>query len=201
MEVTHGLTPKGARDYQLVKEALDQKNQKAYATVMDLYWDTIFFMLLKMCGSREDAEDLTIEAFAKAFSNLAQYTSDFAFSTWLFRIATNHCIDFIRKRKKNVLSRDGNEDLTNNENLDTLPEASDSPDESLIRGQKIVFVRQFVSKLKPRYQQLVRMRYFDEKSYEEISGELNLPLGTVKAQLFRARDLLLKIAGDAQEKI
>jgi RNA polymerase sigma factor (sigma-70 family) len=201
MEVEPTLTAKGIRDYQLIKAAIEGKDQHAYAELMGLYWDTIYFMLLKMSGNREDAEDLAIETFAKAFGNLSQYTSDYAFSTWLFRIATNHCIDFIRKRKKNVLSKDGNEDLSNPEKLENLQESSFSPDESMIRGQKVVVIRQVVDRLKPRYQKLVRLRYFDEKSYEEIAVELNLPLGTVKAQLFRARELLYKILDGTQDRI
>lgn len=201
MEIGSKLTVKGARDYLLVKEALAGKSEKAFSDLMGYYWDTIYFMLLKMSGNREDAEDLTIETFGKAFANLAQYTPDYAFSTWLFRIASNHCIDFIRKRKKNVLNNDGNEDLANTDKVDKLPEASAGPDESLIRGQKVVIVRQVVDRLKPRYQRLVRLRYFEEKSYEEISQELNLPLGTVKAQLFRARDLLLQILKGSQDLI
>lgn len=201
MEIGSKLTVKGARDYLLVKEALTGKSEKAFSDLMGYYWDTIYFMLLKMSGNREDAEDLTIETFGKAFANLSQYTPDYAFSTWLFRIASNHCIDFIRKRKKNVLNNDGNEDLSNTDKVDRLPEASAGPDESLIRGQKVVIVRQVVDRLKPRYQRLVRLRYFEEKSYEEISQELNLPLGTVKAQLFRARDLLLQILKGTQDFI
>ncbi len=201
MEVEPTLTAKGIRDYQLIKAAIEGEDQHAYAELMGLYWDTIYFMLLKMSGNREDAEDLTIETFVKAFGNLSQYTSDYAFSTWLFRIATNHCIDFIRKRKKNVLNKDGNEDLGNPDKLENLQDQSGSPDKSLIRGQKVAVVRQVVDRLKPRYQKLVRLRYFDEKSYDEIAVELNLPLGTVKAQLFRARDLLYKILDGAQDRI
>lgn len=201
MEVEPTLTAKGIRDYQLIKAAIEGEDQHAYAELMGLYWDTIYFMLLKMSGNREDAEDLTIETFVKAFGNLSQYTSDYAFSTWLFRIATNHCIDFIRKRKKNVLNKDGNEDLGNPDKLENLQDLSGSPDESLIRGQKVAIVRQVVDRLKPRYQKLVRLRYFEEKSYDEIAVELNLPLGTVKAQLFRARDLLYKILDGAQDRI
>lgn len=201
MEVEPTLTAKGIRDYQLIRAAIEGKDQHAYAELMGLYWDTIYFMLLKMSGNREDAEDLAIESFAKAFGNLSQYTSDYAFSTWLFRIATNHCIDFIRKRKKNVLNKDGNEDLSNPEKLENLQESSFSPDESMIRGQKVAVIRQVVDRLKPRYQKLVRLRYFEEKSYEEIAIELNLPLGTVKAQLFRARELLYKILDGAQDRI
>lgn len=193
------LTPKGARDFKLVREALEDGSQKAFSELMGLYWDTIYFMLLKMTGSREDAEDLTIESFGKAFRYLPQYTPDYAFSTWLFKIASNHCIDFIRKKKKNILSYEGNEDLGDPESRVIVAGDAESPEGELIRGQRIRHMRQVVSRLKPRYQDLIRLRYFEEKSYEEISEELDLPLGTVKAQLFRAREFLYNILKNSRE--
>lgn len=201
MEVEPKLTPKGLRDYKLVTEALSGKNDRAFSELMGLYWEAIYYMLLKMTGNPEDTEDLTIETFSKAFSNLNQYTADFAFSTWLFKIASNHCIDFIRKKKKNVLSIDGNEDIDSADNMEYLGGTEAGPDESMIRGQKIVIVRQLVDRLKPRYQNLVKLRYFEERSYEEISQMMNLPLGTVKAQLFRARELLSQIIKASRDNI
>lgn len=199
MAVNRKLTPKGTRDYKLVKDALEKGSQKAFSELMGLYWDTIYFMLLKMTGNREDAEDLTIEAFGKAFRYLPQYTPDYAFSTWLFKIASNHCIDFIRKKKKNILSYEGNEELGDPDSKVILAGDMDSPEGELIRGQRIKHMRQVVSRLKPRYQDLIRLRYFEEKSYEEICEELDLPLGTVKAQLFRAREFLFNILKNVQD--
>ena len=199
MAVNRKLTPKGTRDYKLVKDALDKGSQKAFSELMGLYWDTIYFMLLKMTGNREDAEDLTIEAFGKAFRFLPQYAPDYAFSTWLFKIASNHCIDFIRKKKKNILSYEGNEELGDPDSRVILAGDLDSPEGELIRGQRIRHMRQVVSRLKPRYQDLIRLRYFEEKSYEEICEELDLPLGTVKAQLFRAREFLFNILKNTQD--
>ena len=92
-EVNPNLSDKAVVDYQLVREAVDHGNQKAYAELMSRYKDSIYFMLLKMVNNRDDADDLTIEAFGKAFKNIHQYTPDYAFSTWLFKIATNNCID------------------------------------------------------------------------------------------------------------
>ena len=201
MEIEPKLTPKGVRDYKLVRDVLSGENSRAYAELMDLYWDTIYYMLLKMTGSPEDTEDLTIETFSKAFNNLSQYTPSFAFSTWLFKIATNHCIDFIRKKKKNVLSNEGNEHIDSSDNMEYLEGSGSGPDESLIRGQKIMLVRQVVDRLKPRYQNLIKLRYFEERSYEEISVMMDLPLGTVKAQLFRARELLYRIIHPSRDHI
>ena len=102
MEVKH-LTEKGLRDYKLVQLAIDKGDQRAYAELMKNYKDSIYFMLLKMTNNPDDAEDLTIEAFGKAFEKLHQYTPNYAFSTWLFKIASNNCIDFIRKKKNKYM--------------------------------------------------------------------------------------------------
>lgn len=105
MEVNPNLSEKAQVDFKLVQQAV-KGDQKAYAELMSRYKDSIYFMLLKMVNNRDDAEDLTIEAFGKAFKNLHQYTPDFAFSTWLFKIATNNCIDFIRRKRKYTFSID-----------------------------------------------------------------------------------------------
>lgn len=188
------LSEKAQKDYELVIRATKKKDQQAFAELMDKYKDSIYYMLLKMVNNNDDAEDLTLEAFGKAFNRLHQYTPNFAFSTWLFKIATNNCIDFLRKKKKNVMSVDNR--IANNDGDDFMFEIKSegmSPEQLAMNGQKIQLMRQYVKKLKPRYEILVEMRYFKEMSYDEISNELNLPLGTVKAQLFRAREFLYNI--------
>ena len=202
MEVTSHLTQKAKRDYILVKQAMDLGDQKAYAELLNNYRDSLYFMLLKMTNNPVDADDLTIEAFGKAFKNLHQYTIEYAFSTWLFRIAANNCIDFLRKKNRfqytSPISPDGEETEGDPSNLAS---PTPGPDEMVIAKQKIQMIREVVEKLKPHYRDLVDMRYFRELSYEEIAAELDLPLGTVKAQLFRARDLLYQILKDSEVKI
>lgn len=193
MEVATKLTDKAQKDYQLVRLAVDQGDQKAYAQLMENYRDAIYYMLLKMTNDSNDADDLTIEAFGKAFRKLHQYTPDFAFSTWLFKIASNNCIDFIRKKKKQLLSMDNPMPDVENSRPMEIPDNRLDPEEAIIRQQKIEQMREVVDKLKPKYRRLIELRYFEEKSYEEIAQELDAPLGTVKAQLFRARDLLHNI--------
>jgi len=202
MEVTSHLTDKALRDYKLVQLAVDMGDQKAYAALMNNYKDSIYFMLLKMTNNSDDADDLTIEAFGKAFKKLHQYTPDYAFSTWLFKIASNNCIDYIRKKKKMTFSIDKtyeNEDGT--EMAHNIPAQMPDPEENFIKKQKVKLMREIVEKLKPRYRTLIEMRYFSELSYEEIAAEMQLPLGTVKAQLFRAREFLYNILKDSQETI
>lgn len=202
MEVTTHLTEKAQRDYKLVQLAITRGDRKAYADLLNNYRDSLYFMLLKMTNNPTDAEDLTIEAFGKAFKNLEQYTPDYAFSTWLFRIAANNCIDFLRKsRRIQIVDGITNEDEEYTDYPSNLPADTPSPDQRVIEKQKIQLMCEVVERLKPHYRQLVELRYFRELSYEEIATELNLPLGTVKAQLFRARDLLYQILKDKQERI
>lgn len=195
------LSIKGSHDWKLIQRALKDGDQKAYAELMVRYKDTIFYMLLKMVRDRDDAEDLTIEAFGKAFKNLGQYTPDYAFSTWLFKIATNNCIDFIR-RKKEAVSLDRTYKNSDGDEMSIEPKSDSlNPEEKAIKKQKIQLMKAVVEKLQPRYRTLVELRYFQEKSYEEISAELDLPIGTVKAQLFRARELLYNTLKNMQGRI
>ncbi|NOX47914.1 MAG: sigma-70 family RNA polymerase sigma factor [Chlorobi bacterium] len=202
MEITANLTKKALRDFRLVERAIGQGDQKAYAELMDNYRDSLYFMLLKMTNNPHDAEDLTIEAFGKAFKKLHQYTPDYAFSTWLFKIASNNCIDFIRKKKKYTFSIDQNfDDEEGSEMASRIPSQTLDPEGELVKKQKIKLMREVVDKLKPHYRTLIELRYFKEFSYDEIAQELNLPLGTVKAQLFRAREFLYQILKNSRDRI
>ncbi len=195
------LSDKAKFDLTLV-EAAKGGDQLAYADLMERYRESIYFMMLKMVKDSDDADDLTIEAFGKAFSRLGQYSPNFAFSTWLFKIASNNCIDFIRKKRIKVTSMDTGILNDNGDVLKIDAKASTpNPEETLMKGQRIVHMRHLVSKLKPKYRELVEKRYFQELSYEEIATEMNLPLGTVKAQLFRARDFLATMAEKTKDSI
>lgn len=194
------LSEKGQYDYQLVQRALHQGEQKAFGELMERYREPVYFMLLKMVDNRDDAEDLTIEAFGKAFRRLQQYTPQFAFSTWLFKIATNNCIDFIRKKRIRAISIDQGFQTEDGETLEiSVKDAVLDPAEAMQKEERIRKMREIVDKLKPRYRKLVEMRYFDEMAYEEIAEELNLPLGTVKAQLFRAREFLFQMMKNTRD--
>ncbi len=202
MEINPNFTDKAKRDFELVQRALGQNDRNAYAALMNNYRDAIYFMLLKMTNNKDDADDLTIEAFGKAFKNLNLYTPNYAFSTWLFKIATNNCIDFLRKRKQINISLDQEfEDNPGSQLSRNVTDEELNPEESIINEQKIKYMRAIVDKLKPHYRVLIELRYFDELSYEEISEQLNLPMGTVKAKLFRARDLLYNIINKTPDSI
>lgn len=200
MEINPNLSDKARYDLELVNKAVEG-DQKAYAELMARYKDAIYFMLLKMINNKTDAEDLTIEAFGKAFKNLEQYSPNYAFSTWLFKIASNNCIDYLRKKRTNHISIDST--LSPEKNYEPqvhLRDEAPDPEETLIKEQKVILMRTVVRKLKPRYRTLIELRYFKEFSYEEISEELGLPLGTVKAQLFRARELLFNTLKNTDAK-
>ena len=187
------FSDRAKEDFELVTAA-QKGEQAAYGKLLSRYKDSIYFMVLKMIRNQDDADDLTMEAFGKAFNNLHKYSPEFAFSTWLYRIALNNCIDFIRKKRLNTMSldqpfeTDSGDDFTievRSHNLD--------PEEKYIKEQRSELMRDVIEKLNPRYKKLIEMRYFQELSYEEIAEELKIPLGTVKATLFRAKDLIYQI--------
>jgi len=201
MVETEHLSEKAKVDLVLVEQA-KRGDQSAFASLMDRYRESIYFMMFKMVKNSDDAEDLTIEAFGKAFNRIDQYSPSFAFSTWLFKIASNNGIDFIRKKRLQVLSMDSGIQTSDGGTMRIDAKAAvNNPEESMMHDQKVLHMRLLVSKLKPRYRQLVEKRYFEELSYEEIAVELNLPLGTVKAQLFRARDFLANMMEKTKDSI
>lgn len=194
MEITQEPTKKSQRDIALIREALENNNQQAYAELMENYRESLYLMMLKMVNNPYDAEDLTIEAFGKAFHNLSSYTNKNAFSTWLFKIASNNCIDFLRKKRLNLVMID--QTFENSDGDVTTFEIKDemlNPEQRLCDKEKKTNMQNLVNRLKPHYRELVKLRYFDELSYEEIAVKMQLPLGTVKAKLFRAKYMLQKI--------
>ena len=190
---THNLSPKASEDYILVQAAIEG-DQRAFATLLDRYRASVYNHLLKMVRNPDDAEDLTLEAFGKAFNKLSTYAPHFAFSTWLFKIAVNNCIDHIRKKRLHFLSIDqplepnGDKDFTG-----TIRNFSRNPEEEVIRNQKLQMVKRSIGHLSHKYRLMIELRYYEELCYEEIANELEIPLGTVKAQLFRAKEMLYGI--------
>jgi RNA polymerase sigma factor (sigma-70 family) len=179
-------------DRQLIADALAGR-QYAYRRLMDKYHRAISLLIVRMVGTQQvEVEDLTQEAFIKAFNSLASFNNEFAFSTWLYKIATNNCIDHLRKRKLKTFSIDrpvaGDEDNRQYE----IPDESHVPDGSILRDQQTNTIQQAIDNLPEKYRQVIILRHQEEKSYEEIAAELDLPLGTVKAHIFRAREMLYK---------
>lgn len=202
MESPELVTEKSKRDIALVKDALENGNQKAYAELMSYYRDPIYYMVLKMCRNPYDAEDLTIEAFGKAFRYLDRYSGDYAFSTWLFRIAANNCIDFMRRKNTSPLCVDDNLE-TCEQKITSLPHVVEhkTPEDFCMEKQRITLMHMAVSQMRENYRQLIELRYFNELSYEEIAEELNISLANVKIKLFRAKDMLANIMKNMKHNI
>jgi RNA polymerase sigma-70 factor (ECF subfamily) len=196
------FSQKALYDFRLV-ELAQEGDQNAFAELMKRYNRSLYHVILKMVRNVDDAEDLTIEAFAKAFKNLDKFKQDYTFSTWLFKIATNNCIDFMRKKKNNeTFSINNLYNSTENENFDLdIADENANPQENAIRSQKAELMQKLVARLPSKYRKLVSMRYFEERAYQEIAEELEIPIGTVKAQLHRARELLYDMIRNQKDHI
>ncbi len=196
------FSSKALEDFRLIDMAVGG-DDKAYAKLLQRYRRPVYHVILKMVRNVDDAEDLMMESFSKAFRSLHRFKKDFTFSTWLFRIATNNTIDFIRKKKLHTLSIENTftDDDGSSVSIDIEDKGNLDPQEEAIRNQKEEIMQVFVNMLPPKYQKLVRLRYFHELSYEEIAAELQAPLGTVKAQLHRARELLYDLVKNKKEHI
>lgn len=203
MELDKQFSKKALEDFDLIDKTKDSNlKEAAYTDLMQRYKRPVYHTILKMVRNIDDAEDLTVEAFAKAFKNLSKFKKDFTFSTWLFRIATNNTIDFIRKKKLNTFSLNTTMKDENGGNVDIdVQDSNLNPQEETIKAEKIKQIQNFVEMLPPKYQRLVRLRYFDELTYDEIAEKLNAPLGTIKAQLHRSRELMYDLVKDKKDQI
>ena len=176
-----------------IEEAIEKakrNNQKAFNFLLDTFWDDVYGFQLKRIKNENDAEDVTIQAFSKAFDKISTYNSDYKFKTWLITISKNIHIDLIRKEKNSISQK-----ITtshDDEFYDVLDE-SPSPEDKLITDQNLAKLLRDIKKLKPHYQEVINLRYFQELSYKEISVELNEPINNVKVKLLRAKKLLAEI--------
>ena len=179
------------QDRDLVRKALNG-DEKAYQSLMDKYRISLSKHIQRMVRKQGEIDDLVQESFIKAFSALNSYSVDYAFSTWLYKIATNHAIDFLRKKKLQTYSIDKPKETGDGALEFELPDATYRPDRHIVADQRKQLIQEAIDSLPPKYNRVIVMRHQQEKSYEEIAKELDLPLGTVKAHIFRARELLNK---------
>jgi RNA polymerase sigma-70 factor (ECF subfamily) len=171
-------------------------DEKAYAELSNKYQKPLYFHIRKMIRETDYVEDLVQDIFMKAFKNLKNYKNDYAFSTWLYRIATNHTIDYLRKKKLDTFSI--NTDSSDEDQAPIQLEDEDThTDEPMIRRQRKNKVHEAIDQLPEKYRLIILKRHIEEKSYQEISEEMDIPLGTVKAHIFRARELLYKYMKDS----
>ena len=187
------------QDEEYVNKALEG-DQKAYQKLTEKYRRPLEYHVRKMVKETEQVEDLVQEAFIKAFKNLESYNSSYAFSTWLYRITTNHTIDYLRKKKLKTTSIDKPIKTREGEMSFELPDQQASTDRAIIRKQRKKIITHAIENLPKKYRQVIEMRHIEELSYQEIADELDLPLGTVKAHIFRAREMLYKALKDKKEK-
>ncbi|WP_018126532.1 RNA polymerase sigma factor [Balneola vulgaris] len=185
-------------DDKFVSRALSG-DESAYKDLVNKYDRPIYFHIRKMIKEQELVEDLVQEVFMKAFNNLSTYSNEYAFSTWLYRIATNHTIDYLRKKKLQTLSINDPYKTKDGEFEIQLPDESFATDKQVMKKQRKQIVHEAIDALPEKYKAVIQMRHMDELSYQEISDELDLPLGTVKAHIFRARELLYKALIEKKE--
>lgn len=165
-------------------------DQAAFTFLLNQYWNEVYGFMLKRTENETDAEDITIETFSKAFDKIISYNPEFQFNTWLIAIAKNVHIDMLRKRKSSLLL-----DITDKEDNQAynVADSSPSPEDKLITEQHLSSLLQCIKQLKPRYQEVIQLRYFQELSYQEIAENLGEPLSNVKIKLLRAKKLLAEI--------
>ena len=180
---------KRKEDARLISAAL-QGDEKAFEVLLKKYRNLVFTIMMKMVRKPQEAEDLTQEAFMKAFRSLSSFNNEFAFSTWLMKIATNNCIDFLRKRKLRTYSINEPVQYKDEKIEMELPDHEPGPEKHLLQSEQKRIIEEAIDQLPERYRYVILLRHKEEKSYEEIAEILDLPLGTVKAQIFRAREIL-----------
>ncbi|MCG2418145.1 sigma-70 family RNA polymerase sigma factor [Aequorivita sp. F47161] len=171
-------------------EKAKKGKQSAFKFLLDYYWNEVYGFQLKRVRNEHEAEDITIETFAKAFDKIDSFDEKYTFSTWLVTISKNIQIDRTRKKNASIYS---NTTDASNEHVQRIADHAPTPEDKLIREQNLAELLQYIKLLKPHYQEVINLRYFQEMSYNEISETLEEPLNNVKVRLLRARKLLAEI--------
>lgn len=175
-----------------IKDAIRKaknNDQIAFNFLLDTFWNDVYAFQLKRTENENDAEDITIQTFSKAFDKINTYNDDYKFKTWLITISKNIHIDLVRKQNKSIR----NTSKDNDNNYFDIIDDSPSPEDKIITEQNLAKLLRDIKKLKPPYQEVINLRYFQELSYKEISEELNEPMNNVKVKLLRAKKLLAAI--------
>jgi len=166
-----------------------QNDQKAFNFLLDTFWDDVYGFQLKRIQNENDAEDITIQTFSRAFDRIETFDESYKFKTWLITISKNIHIDLLRKEKKSISQMMSND----NKSVYQIFDESPSPEDELITEQHLAKLLRDIKKLKPHYQEIINLRYFQELSYKEISIQLKEPINNVKVKLLRAKKLLAEI--------
>ena len=183
------VVQKKTEEARLIEKAL-AGDDKAFAEILKRYRLPLYHLIFKMVHNKEEAEDLVQEAFIKAFRALGSFNEEYAFSTWLYKIAVNNCIDYLRKKRLQTFSYDKPMDMKDGTLRREYADYEPTPDNQLLSAEKSKFINQAIDELPPKYRTVIVLRHREEYSYEDIAEKLHLPLGTVKARIFRAREML-----------
>jgi len=178
---------------QIIQQHIEKAkkgDQVAFTFLLDFFWNEVYGFMLKRTENEADTEDIVIETFAKAFDRIATYNPEYAFNTWLIAIAKNVHIDLLRKKRSSLFV-----EITDEEDQQAynVADSSPSPEDKLIKEQNLSSLLECIKKLKPQYQEVIQLRYFQELSYQEIADQLTEPLNNVKVKLLRAKKLLSEI--------
>ena len=171
--------------------AAKQEDQHAFRQLLDLHWNELYGFMIKRTENENDAEDLCLQAFSKAFDKIETYNDEFNFSTWLTSIAKNLHVDLIRKEKTRLHQSTDVDEV----GLDVIDKTL-GPEDQLIRSQNLDKLLQQVRSLKPIYRDVIQLRFFQELSHKEMATQLGLSLSNVKVRLLRAKKLLAEIIND-----
>ncbi len=183
-------------DRELIVRAT-RGDEKAYRALLTKYERAVFNICLRMVRNREQAEDLAQDAFMKVFSMLDRYNPSYAFSSWLFKITSNLCIDSIRKRKLDTLPLDQPIQSAAGEFARQYESPEDNPEKKMMSRELVARLQEAIEGLPPHYRIMILLRHQQDLSYEEIAETLDVPLGTVKARIHRAREMLRnRLAGE-----
>ncbi|WP_115462105.1 RNA polymerase sigma factor [Winogradskyella aurantiaca] len=175
-----------------LKEAIllaKSNNQLAFNFLLDTFWNDVYGFQLQRTQNENDAEDITIQSFSRAFDKIDTYNEDYSFKTWLISISKNLHIDLIRKRKSSLSETVNNVE----DHIHEIVDESPSPEDNLIKKQNLANLLIQIKKLKPHYQKVIHLRYFQEMSYKEMAKELDEPINNIKVKLLRAKKLLAEI--------
>lgn len=167
-------------------------DRAAFAELVELYKEKIYHLAYRMLQNRHEAEEIVQETFLRVYTNLDRYDEEQKFSTWIYRIGTNLCIDRLRKRKVNY-SLDA--EMGDGEGTDwysTLPSREETPDQQVLLSETQSQIRQSIETLPEKYRAVVILRYLQDLSLQEISEVLSMPVTTIKTRLHRGREFLRK---------
>ncbi|MCX7736049.1 MAG: sigma-70 family RNA polymerase sigma factor [Candidatus Kapabacteria bacterium] len=176
-------------DKKIIKIILDG-NKSAFSLLQKKYKPLITSLIRKMIKNEDDVQDLVQETFIKTYNSLDKYQETYPFSSWLFKLASNHCIDFLRKKRLTTISLQFQNSESDEEQEYEIVDNSNMPDSEILSNERTIIIKEAISQLPDNYQLIIHLRHEEELDYQEISERMNIPLGTVKAHLFRARKIL-----------